>query len=269
MNPDEYTKLDRLDRVHWFYRGKRRIVRSWVGRYLKLGADDLAIDAGCGTGTFLAELAGTCRVLGLDDHAESIAIAGPRLAAAGGGVLQTTLDRVDLPDGCAAAVTLMDVLEHVDDDAGVLREMARLVRPGGLVVVTVPALMWLWSDWDVALHHRRRYHAAGLRRVIAASGLDTLHLAYFNSAALPAIGLVRAWRKLRPPVPGRERAEDRVPGRLVNWLLYQSMVIPARWRWFRPPAGVSLLAVLRKPLAAADPGTELVTASAVAETPFE
>lgn len=266
MNPDEYTKLDRLDRVHWFYRGKRTIVRSWVERYLKLTPADLVIDAGCGTGTFLAELAGTCKVLGLDDHAESITIAGPRLEKAGGGVLQTTLDRVDLSDGCAAVVTLMDVLEHVDDDAGVLREMARLVRPGGLVVVTVPALMWLWSDWDVALHHRRRYHAAGLRQAIAASGLDTLHLAYFNSAALPAIGLVRARRKLRPPVPGRERAEDRVPGRLVNWLLYQAMVVPAKWRWFHPPAGVSLLAVLRKPPVVPDPATELV---AVADTPIE
>jgi SAM-dependent methyltransferase len=188
-------------------------------------------------------------VLGLDDHAESIAIAGPRLAAVGGNVLQTTLDRVDLADGCAAVVTLMDVLEHVDDDAGVLREMARLVRPGGLVVITVPALRWLWSDWDVALHHRRRYHRADLREVCAASGLDILRCAYFNTFALPAIGMVRAWRKLRPPVPGRERAEDKVPGRAVNWLLRQAMVVPARWKWFRPPLGVSLLAVLQKPTA--------------------
>jgi SAM-dependent methyltransferase len=247
MNSEEYTKLDQIDRRHWFYRGKRAVVRSWIARHLVLRPDDLVIDAGCGTGTFLAEMAGTCKVLGLDDHAESIALAGPRLAAVGGGVLQTTLDRVDLPDGCGAVVTLMDVLEHVDDDAGVLQEMARLVRPGGLVVITVPALRWLWSDWDVSLHHRRRYHRSDLKRVIAASGLDNLHCAYFNTAALPAIGLVRAWRKLRPPKPGKERAEDRVPNRLVNWLLYQMMVIPARWGCLRPPAGVSLLAVLRKP----------------------
>jgi SAM-dependent methyltransferase len=246
MNPDEYTKLDLIDRTHWFYSGKRAIVRSWIQRYLTLEPDDLVIDAGCGTGKFLEEMAGTCRVLGLDDHAESIAIAGPRLAAVNGSVLQTTLDRVDLPDGCAAVVTLMDVLEHLDDDVGVLREMGRLVRPGGLVIITVPALRCLWSDWDVALHHRRRYQRPDLRKVLAASGMTTLHCAYFNTLALPAIGVVRAWRKLRPPRPGRERAEDRVPGRLLNALLYHTMVIPARWKWFRPPAGVSLLAVLQK-----------------------
>ena len=246
MNPDEYAKLDHLDRRHWFYRGKRAIVRSWIERHLALGPADLLVDAGCGTGTFLAEMAGTCRVLGLDDHAESMAIAGPRLAAVGGTVLRTSLERVGLPDGCAAAVTLLDVLEHTDDDAAVLREMTRLARPGGLVVITVPALRALWSDWDVALHHRRRYHRADLLRLCRAPGLETLHCAYFNTAALPAIALVRAWRRLRPPPPGAERAEDRVPGALLNRVLYHAMVAPARWGWFRPPAGVSLLAVLRR-----------------------
>jgi len=246
MNPDEYAKLDHLDRRHWFYRGKRAIVRSWIARHLALRPDDLLIDAGCGTGTFLAEMAGSCRVLGLDDHAESLVIAGPRLAAVGGGVLRASLERVDLPDGCAAAVTLLDVLEHTDDDAAVLREMARLVRPGGLLVITVPALRALWSDWDVALHHRRRYHRAEVLRLCDAPGLRTLHCAYFNTAALPAIALVRAWRRLRPPRPGAERAEDRVPGPLLNRLLYHAMVTPACWGWFRPPAGVSLLAVLRR-----------------------
>jgi hypothetical protein len=124
--------------------------------------------------------------------------------------------------------------------------MIRLVRPGGLVVITVPALRALWSDWDVALHHRRRYHRPELLKLSQQPGVETRHCAYFNSAALPAIAAVRAWRKLRPPKPGEERAEDRVPNPLVNWMLYHSLVIPARWRWFRPPAGVSLLAVLQR-----------------------
>lgn len=246
MNTEEYAKLDRFDRTHWFYRGKRAVVRHWIGRYLSLGPDDLLIDAGCGTGTFLEEMAGTCRVLGLDDHAESVAIAGPRLAAAGGRLLQTSLERVDLEDGCAAALTLLDVLEHIDDDAAVLREMIRLVRPGGVLAITVPALRCLWSDWDVALHHRRRYRRSELLRLCRQPGVETLHCAYFNTAALPAIAAVRSWRKVRPPRPGAARAEDRVPGALVNRLLYHAMVVPARWGWFRPPAGVSLLAILRR-----------------------
>src|SRR5690349_9151743 len=129
MNPDEYTKLDRLDREHWFYRGKRAVVRHWIGRHLTLRPDDLLIDAGCGTGTWLVEMSGVCRVLGLDDYEESIRLARPRVEAVGGRVLKTALNRVDLPDGCAAAVTLLDVLEHLDDDGAALEEMFRLVRP--------------------------------------------------------------------------------------------------------------------------------------------
>jgi SAM-dependent methyltransferase len=246
MNAEEYTRLDRIDRQHWFYRGKRAIVRHWIDRYLSLRPDDLLVDGGCGTGTWLLEVSKACRVLGLDDYEESIALARPRVEGVGGRVLKTPLDKVDLPDGCATVVTLLDVLEHLDDDAAALREMVRLVKPGGLVVITVPALRWLWSDWDVCLHHRRRYHRADLLRLCALPEVEVLRCAYFNSAVLPAIALVRAWRKVRPPRAGEERAEDRIPTGWLNGLLYRVMVTPARCGWFYPPAGVSLLAVLRR-----------------------
>jgi SAM-dependent methyltransferase len=245
MNSEEYTRLFQVEQEHWFYRGKRDLVRHWIERFGPLSHGDLLIDGGAGTGTWLLEMSARCRVLGLDDYPESIALARPRLKAVGGSVLQTSLEKVDLPDGIAAAVTLMDVLEHVDDDEAALREMMRLVRPGGLVVVTVPALRWLWSDWDVALHHRRRYHRAGLLRLARQCGAEVLHCSYINTLALLPVALVRGWRRLRPVRPGSPRAEDRIPPRPINRLLYHSFVKPACWPWFHPPAGVSLLAVLR------------------------
>lgn len=248
MNPEEYAKLERLDRTHWFYRGKRAVVRHWIERYRPLGPGDTLVDAGTGTGTWLVEAGERtgCRIVGLDDHEESIAIARPRVEALGGRVLQTALDRVDLPAGDASVITMLDVLEHLDDDAGAVREMTRLLRPGGLLVVTVPALMQLWSDWDVVLHHRRRYHRAGLVDLFRPFPLELLHCAYFNSLMLPPIWLVRTVRKAFPPKPGGPRAEDQIPPGPLNALLYQLMVGPARWGWFKPPAGVSLLAVLRR-----------------------
>lgn len=260
MNPEEYEKLDRLDRVHWFYRGKRAIVRHWIGRYAALGPGDLLIDAGMGTGTWLVEMSRRCRVLGLDDHDESLAVACPRLRAVGGDYRKTTLERVDLPDGCAAVVTLMDVLEHLDDDAAALREMIRLTRPGGLLLITVPALRWLWSDWDVVLHHRRRYDRAGLLDLVRQPGVEVLRCTFMNTALLAPIGLVRLGRKLRPPRPGARRLEDHVPGRMLNALLYHFLTVPACWEWFRPPIGVSLLAVLRRtdPAAGAAPACDVL-----------
>lgn len=245
MQPDEYDKLERIDAVHWFYSGKRAIVRHFIERFLQLTKDDLLIDAGTGTGRWPVEMSQYCRVLGLDDHEESIRLARPKLEAVGGKLLQTPLDRIDMPDRCASVVTAMDVLEHLDDDASAMRELARLVRPGGLIVITVPALRWLWSDWDVVLHHRRRYHRADLRRLVEQPDLEILHLKYTNFFALPLIMLVRLWRKLKPPKPGVARAEDKIPVRPLNTLLKALYVYPACWRW-PAPAGVSLLAVLRK-----------------------
>ncbi len=246
MNPKEYENLDRIDRTHWFYRGKRAIVRHWIDRLAPPGPDDLLVDAGMGTGTWLVEMASRCRVLGLDDHDESLALVRPRLEAVGGGALKTTLDSVDLPDGSAAVVTMMDVLEHLDDDAAALNEMVRITRPGGLIVVTVPALRWLWSDWDVTLHHRRRYHKPDLLRLFRSQDVEVIRCAYFNTVALGPAWAVRSWRKVRKPRPGAPRFEDHVPPAPLNGLMYRMMVDPARWGWLRPPAGVSLLGVLRK-----------------------
>lgn len=246
MHPVEYAHLARLDRAHWFYRGKRAIVRYWLERSIKLGHEDLLIDAGMGAGTWLEEMSGTCRVLGLDDHDESLAIAGPRLKAAGGASLKSSLERTPLPDSTASAVTALDVLEHLDDDAGALCELVRLVRPGGVIVLTVPALPFLWSDWDVALHHRRRYLRSDLERLIEPLHVEMIRLAYFNVSAVLPIWLIRRWRRSRPGMYQSEWAEHRLPGPFWNKVLQAGMVWPSRWRWFRPPFGVSLLAVLRK-----------------------
>lgn len=247
MNPQEYANLERIDRLHWYYRGKRAIVRHWIDRHAALRPQDLLIDAGMGTGSWLVEVSERCRVLGLDDHEESLLLATPKLAAVGGQALRTSLVRVDLPDEIAAVVTMLDVLEHLDDDAQGLREMVRLTRPGGLIVITVPALRWLWSDWDVALHHHRRYGHADLMRLFAPLEVDVLRCAYFNWAAVVPSWLIRKGRSVLGAKPGASRTEDWIPGRVLNQALYHLMVEPARWGWFRPPLGMSLLAVLRKP----------------------
>lgn len=221
-------------------------MRHWISRYLSLKADDLLIDAGCGTGTFLAEMSKTCRVMGLDDHDESIDIARPRLEALGGEVVQTTLDNVPLEDGCASVVTALDVLEHLDDDHAAVNELTRLLKRGGLFVATVPALRMLWSDWDVALHHRRRYHRWEFRKLFDIPALETLRCQYFNSIAFVPVVMVRMWRKVCPPRPGADRAEDRIPSNWLNGILYHTMVTPACWSWYQPPLGVSLLMVARK-----------------------
>ncbi len=244
MNPAEYERLERIDRQHWFYSGKRAIVRYWLERYASLAPGDLLVDAGAGTGVWLEEMALRCRVLGIDDHEESLRLARPRARGALG-LLQARVDALPLASGCARVVTALDVLEHLPDDRAALRELLRILHPAGVLALTVPALSWLWSDWDVALRHYRRYHRRQLLALVRQAGGEVLFCRAFNFAALPAIALIRGLRRLRPPRSERLRMEDRLPPAWVNRSLYQLLVRPACWPRFDPVWGVSLLVLVR------------------------
>src|SRR5207244_4475069 len=94
----------------------------------------------------------------------------------------------------------LDVVEHVDDDLGILREAQRYVKTGGWTIVTVPAYQFLWGPHDVVNHHKRRYTRAGLRRVLQAAGFELRMLSYFNTILFPA-GIAADPRPRVPPAP--------------------------------------------------------------------
>lgn len=100
-------------------------------------------------------------------------------------------DRLPFPDATFACVTSLDVIEHVDDDVAALREYRRVLRPGGVVVVAVPAYQWAWSAHDVALGHRRRYTAGRLRASLEQAGLQVDRVSYFHSWLVPPAVLLR------------------------------------------------------------------------------
>ncbi len=242
MEPSEYENLDRVERRHWFYEGKRRIVRHWIARLRPLAEEDTLMDFGAGTGLFASEMNRQCRVLVLDSFAESLALLRRRFDPAQ--VLTPDAGgQIPLADGSIDCVTALDVLEHVERDAAAVAEFRRVLRPGGLAVVTVPASMRLWSDWDVSLHHFRRYERASLAALFG-EGWTVEHVAYVNVFAFPLVWLVRRLRGGKPG--GGPRAEDRLPPRWLNALLRFCFVAPAKRGWFPAPFGVGLLLVARR-----------------------
>ena len=246
MNPDEYANLARLEREHWFYAGKREIVRHWIQRAGRLEQNHLLADCGAGTGTFAAEMSSACRVLAFDDHEESLSLAREKLGS--GRVRKGSCTDLPLADGEVDVLTALDVIEHVEHDRRALEEFARVLKPGGIAVITVPALMSLWSDWDVALHHFRRYTRRSLLDMIPRDHFEIVHCNYVNVAAFPIVWAVRKWRALKSRSGSRlqSRSEDAIPFAPLNTLLRWSFVGPACQSVIPFPFGVGLLAVLRR-----------------------
>lgn len=244
MEAAEYENIAAVEADHWYYAGKRQLVREWITRVRPPAPSDRLLDWGAGTGRFAQEMSAACRVQVLDDHEESLR----RLRASFDPhqILRLANGRVPLADGSLEYVTALDVLEHVADDAAAVREFHRLLQPGGIAVLTVPAGQNLWSDWDERLHHFRRYSRRQLVALFPAAQWEIVHVNYTNVLAYPVVWLIRKWRRWFPrPVSAGARAEDRLPSRGLNDLLRLAFVGLARMR-FPLPFGVSLLLVARR-----------------------
>ena len=248
MNPEEYARLERVEISHWFYAGKRQIVFACLHRLGALCPGRLLVDCGAGTGRFAREASRECTAVAVDDHDESLEIARKHLGA--DAVRRGSCTALPFADATADMVTALDVIEHIEDDRSAVVEMARILKPGGVLVITVPAFQALWSDWDVSLHHFRRYRRPQLRQLLDSAGLEVLRCDYINVLAFPIVWVLRKWRGWFPGSPnhGGLRAEEKIPPNWVNRLLQAAFVRLAVQTAVSFPFGVGLLAVARRRL---------------------
>ncbi|MFA5265966.1 MAG: class I SAM-dependent methyltransferase [Opitutaceae bacterium] len=245
MNADEYTNLEQVERSHWYYSGKRELVRYWLKRCGPLRPDQKLLDCGAGTGIFAQEISGLCQVSVLDDHEESIRLLRARFPE--DRILRVSGAPIPVADASFDYLTALDVLEHIEQDRMAVKEFARIVKPGGHVVITVPASMALWSDWDVALHHHRRYDKAGLRSIFGAEQWSIEAVNYTNIAAFPAVWAIRHWRCLWARIRRTNtRLEDVTIPAWVNWVLRRLFVEFGKVSALPFPFGVSLILVARR-----------------------
>ena len=242
-----YEEHALLEREHWWFAGRRSIVERVLDDHLPPLTQRRILDVGCGTGGMLPTLARFGHVEGLEP--DGFAVDHCR-AAFGGYAVRAGAVPDDVPaDGSFDVVTAFDVIEHIDDDRGAVQSLRAATRPGGVVVITVPALRQLWSEHDVVNGHKRRYDRSSMAVVVEAAGLELRHLSYFNSALLPVVAMTRLAQRVRGPrdVP---RSDFTMPPPAVNRALTRILAAERALVARRGlPIGVSLVAVGRRPAA--------------------
>jgi len=241
-----HDALARAEEAHFWFRNREKLLLWALGHHFPSAAS--LLDVGCGRGSILAAVRRTFPAMSL---------AGGELLDAGlrfarnklPGVELYQMDARELPfEREFDVVTSCDVLEHLDDDASVTRELFSAVKPGGGLIVTVPQHQWLWSAVDAYSHHRRRYARRQLTAIIEQSGFVVERASSFVTALLPLVMLTRA-TKQKLTHDFDPTAELKI-GRTTNGVLER--ILDVERALIRSgvslPVGCSLLVVARRPL---------------------
>jgi SAM-dependent methyltransferase len=215
MNDAQYDLHAEIEDRHWWFAGRRAIVRRLLERVVPPGPDALVIDVGCGTGANIAALASSYRCLGLDESPQAIEHARARFAGveylceAGVGAQAERF-------AAASAVMVMDVLEHVEDDFSLVSQVLALLRPGAHLLITVPADPSLWTQHDESFGHWRRYDVERLRATWRGLAAEERVLSYFNARLFPVVKVVRTLAQLRRRAAGAAGTDFIMPPAPIN-----------------------------------------------------
>lgn len=238
---------------HWWFAGRTWSLLNMLDRIVPRDGQQRVLDIGCGAGNMFHHLGRYGAVTGVDNNPRPLVVARERgydVREAGGEALPLEDDTFDL-------VALLDTVEHCKDDQAVLREAYRVTAPGGTLVVTVPAFMWLWSHNDVLNAHQRRYTTRELREKLQSVGFRVVRATYNNFVLFPAAAgliLLRRGSKQEPELHSPHFDEESYQVEmepappLVNAVLKgvtwtESQIL----RWVSLPAGTSVIAIARKP----------------------
>lgn len=222
MDKEQYELLYQLEERHWWYLGMREITSALLSRHLNGNRPARILDAGCGTGGMVQYLGRFGTVYGVDIAEEAIDGCQKRGLRT---VVRGSIEQVPYADASFDAVASFDVLYHraVIDDMKALVEFARVLRPGGLLLVRVPAYDWLRCTHDVAVHTRHRYSENELERKLTSAGFQTKKLTYVNSLLFP----VAAAKRLLEGTKRSLISDMELPPPPVNSMLFSALKLEA------------------------------------------
>src|SRR2546422_10655779 len=242
MYEHEYEAMYGLENFYWWYVARRKLAEELLADEIHGRKSVSILDVGCGTGANMHAFARQGATMGVDTSLDALAYCQKR------GIQTIALSGVEtLPfgNGTFDIVTALDVLEHTDDDLQALREIRRVTRKDGLVLATVPAYGFLWSEHDEALKHRRRYTAYELRNKLTITGYEVVRTSYFITSLFFPILALRIWQGLFKKSTHPKTSLKILPAwlneSLIALLSFERKVL----KWMNLPFGVSVIALAR------------------------
>ncbi len=241
MAADKYSTMFEVEQTHWWYRGMRHNTRQILRRYLTPGRTYQILDAGCGTGGNTLDLQRWGVVTAMDFSLEALGFATTRGLRR---LLRGSVEELPFRDRSFDAVISLDVISDggVKDELNALREFHRVLRPGGIALVRLPAFDWLWGAHDEAVLTVRRFTTRQLSERMRRAGFTVLEASYGNVVLFPLAIAKRLSERVLRSAP----ADLTVPAKPINSLFEAALRldIPLS-RVVKPPAGLSTVAVGR------------------------
>ncbi len=197
MDRSYYEKYHELEKGHWWFRARKEILEDLLQRDIlpRLRENPKILNAGAATGVSSLMLSeyGALTSLELDQSSCDFMKEEYDLD-----VVCSGLEKTPFPDKHFDLICAFDVIEHIKDHEQSVKEMKRILKPGGKIFLTVPAFQFLWSDHDEINHHFRRYTLKNIRALIKKEELEIQRSSYFNTILFPPIALTRILGKIRP-----------------------------------------------------------------------
>ncbi len=247
MKHEEYERMYRFEDRYWWFVARRHLITSLLQTYYPRDGRLHILDIGCGTGAMLDELAPFGPVVGADFSPEALQFCVTR--GVGANLARADVRRLPFADASFDVVTAMDIVEHIDDDKAASCEIFRVLRPGGRLLVTVPAFSSLWSEHDEALHHHRRYTVPRLKDLFQRVGLTVDKVSYTVTTLFPAIWMFRQVSNLLP----KQRADGEKNANLIHFSAPVNAALLALSQWETRlvhrrnlPFGVTVVCIARK-----------------------
>lgn len=183
----------KLENSYFWFLARNKIVLDTMLKKTNLGKDDAVLDVGCGTGGFASMLNKHHKVIGLDTSPLALEYAKKRGIEE---LHKCLLHEFDPSGKNIKAMTFLDVIEHIEDDKGVVKTAYEMLPQGGWIIATVPAYQWMWSHHDVVHMHYRRYTLQNFTGLIEHAGFTKVYGTYFNTFLFPAVILKRTINKI-------------------------------------------------------------------------